>query len=164
MVYDATLFNTEPYYDDFDEDKKFLRMLFRPGYAVQARELTQLQTVVQNQIKNFGDHMFNDGSRILGGEISNQDTTFIRINKTDNAGATVDVANFLGLDVTTNTNGDFRKARVIHGISADSTTDDNYYVLCLQYLNGGSGGVYGSQFTEGENISGVCGSSDHCSI
>ena len=161
MVYDATLFNTEPYYDDFNEDKKFLRMLFRPGYAIQARELTQLQTVVQNQMKNFGDHMFNDGSRILGGEISNQDTTFIRINKADYTGATVDVANFLGVDVSTNTNGDFRKARVIHGISADTTTDDNYYVLCLQYLNGGSGGVYGSQFTEGENISGVCGSNTY---
>ncbi len=51
MVYSATLFNTDPYWDDFNEDKKFLRMLFRPGRAVQARELTQLQTIVQDQIK-----------------------------------------------------------------------------------------------------------------
>ena len=35
-----------PYYDDFDEDKNFKRILFRPGYAVQARELTQLQTIL----------------------------------------------------------------------------------------------------------------------
>ena len=31
-----------PYFDDFDDTKKFLRILFKPGYAVQARELTQL--------------------------------------------------------------------------------------------------------------------------
>ena len=38
-----TNFNVNPYYDDFSEDKKFLRLLFKPGYAVQARELTQIQ-------------------------------------------------------------------------------------------------------------------------
>jgi hypothetical protein len=36
-------FNTEPFFDDYSEDDKFHRILFRPGYAVQARELTQLQ-------------------------------------------------------------------------------------------------------------------------
>ena len=43
-----------PYYDDFDETKNFHRILFRPGYAVQARELTQIQTIMQNQIERFG--------------------------------------------------------------------------------------------------------------
>ena len=41
-------FNAEPYYDDFSEDKKFLKILFRPGYGVQARELNQLQSILQN--------------------------------------------------------------------------------------------------------------------
>jgi hypothetical protein len=50
-----TNFNVNPYYDDFDEDKKFLRLLFKPGYAVQARELTQLQTLLQNQTSRFGN-------------------------------------------------------------------------------------------------------------
>ena len=48
--YDPKLFNIDPYYDDYSEDKKFLRLLFRPGYGVQARELTQVQTIIQNQI------------------------------------------------------------------------------------------------------------------
>ena len=43
-----------PYYDDFNEEKNFYRVLFRPGYAVQARELTQLQTILQSQIERFG--------------------------------------------------------------------------------------------------------------
>jgi len=77
--YDPTLFNVNPYYDDFNEDKKFLRMLFRPGYAVQSRELTQLQTILQNQVERFGNHIFKDGSNIIGGEISTQTLNFVRI-------------------------------------------------------------------------------------
>ena len=46
----VTDLNVDPYYDDFDETKNFHRILFRPGAAVQARELTQSQTITQNQI------------------------------------------------------------------------------------------------------------------
>ena len=65
----ALNFNTTPYYDDFDEDKNFHRLLFRPGRAVQARELTQTQTVLQDQITKFGNHLFKDGSRVTGAEV-----------------------------------------------------------------------------------------------
>jgi hypothetical protein len=37
MAYDPTVFNVDPYYDDYSDDKKFLRVLYKPGYAVQAR-------------------------------------------------------------------------------------------------------------------------------
>ena len=57
---------TSPYYDDFDVEKDFHRILFKPGYAVQARELTQLQTILQEQIKRFGNFVFKDGSVVLG--------------------------------------------------------------------------------------------------
>ena len=50
--------NVAPYYDDFKEDKNFHRVLFRPGFAVQARELTQLQSILQNQVERFGSHVF----------------------------------------------------------------------------------------------------------
>ena len=61
-----TNLNVPPYYDDFDEDKRFHRILFRPSVAVQARELTQLQTILQNQIERFGNHVFKDGSVVQG--------------------------------------------------------------------------------------------------
>ena len=77
--YDPTLFNVSPYYDDFDEDKNFHRLLFKPGYAVQARELTQIQTVLQNQIERFGNHIFKEGSRVYGSEIVANDISFIRM-------------------------------------------------------------------------------------
>ena len=54
-----TDFNVSPYYDDFDESKKFHRILFRPAFAVQARELTQSQTQIQNQIERLSDHLFD---------------------------------------------------------------------------------------------------------
>ena len=65
----AINFNTDPYYDDFSEDKNFHHILFKPGVAVQARELNQVQSILQKQVSNFGSHVFKDGSRVLGGEI-----------------------------------------------------------------------------------------------
>ena len=67
--YDPELFNVDPYYDDFDQNKKYLKMLFRPGYALQARELTQVQSILQNQIERFGNFIFDDGSIVFGGQI-----------------------------------------------------------------------------------------------
>ena len=59
--------NVAPYYDDFDPNDKFNRVLFRPGFAVQARELTQLQSILQNQIERFGNHMFQEGTAVIPG-------------------------------------------------------------------------------------------------
>jgi hypothetical protein len=61
-----TDFNVPPYFDDFDEAKRYYRILFKPTYAVQARELTQSQTILQNQIQRFGDHVFRDGAIVEG--------------------------------------------------------------------------------------------------
>ena len=64
-----TDFNLSPYYDDFTESKKFHRILFRPSFAVQARELTQLQTILQKQIQRFSDHIFKEGAIVIPGNI-----------------------------------------------------------------------------------------------
>ena len=61
-------FNAAPYYDDFSESKGFYRILFRPGRAVQARELTQLQTQIQTQIGYLGKHFFKEGALVLDGQ------------------------------------------------------------------------------------------------
>jgi hypothetical protein len=54
-------YNISPYHDDYDEHKDFHQILFKPGYAVQARELTQLQTILRSQIEKFGNHIFKHG-------------------------------------------------------------------------------------------------------
>ena len=58
--------NTPPYFDDYDQEKNYHQVLFRPSTAIQARELTQLQTILQNQIERFGNHVFKDGTIVQG--------------------------------------------------------------------------------------------------
>lgn len=58
--------NVDPYFEDFNLTKQFYRVLFKPSYAVQARELTQMQTILQNQIEQFGDNIYKEGSIIKG--------------------------------------------------------------------------------------------------
>ena len=59
-------FPTKPYFDDFEEENNFLRVLFRPGYSVQTRELNQLQTILQDQIGVLADYSIPDGSKVIG--------------------------------------------------------------------------------------------------
>lgn len=83
-------FNIEPFFDDYSEDKKFHRILFRPGYAVQARELTQLQTILQQQIKRQGDHLFKNGAMIIPGQISiDTSTSYVRLKENISASSVV---------------------------------------------------------------------------
>lgn len=66
----ATNFNTGPYFDDFDKDNHFYRVLFKPGYAVQARELNQLQSILQHQVSSVGNHLFKKNSIVIPGGIA----------------------------------------------------------------------------------------------
>ena len=65
-----TNLNRTPYFDDYSPDKDFYKVLFKPGYSVQARELTTLQSILQNQIEKFGTHFFKEGSRVIPGAVT----------------------------------------------------------------------------------------------
>ena len=65
-----TNLNVSPYFDDFNADNDYYRVLFKPGYPVQARELTGLQSMLQNQIEKFGQHFFKEGTKVIPGNIS----------------------------------------------------------------------------------------------
>lgn len=72
--------NAAPYFDDFDIENQYHRVLFKPGYAVQARELTQLQTMLQSQIEQFGDNIFKEGSIVKGCNFTElDDLQFVRL-------------------------------------------------------------------------------------
>jgi hypothetical protein len=84
--------STSPYFDDYSEDKNFHRVLFKPGVAVQGRELTQSQTILQNQIKRVGDYLFTDGTKVTGHNPTvNLDSRTIRLNTVTSQGAALDV-------------------------------------------------------------------------
>lgn len=123
-------FNIEPYFDDFDESKNFQQILFRPGYAVQARELTQIQSILQRQIANFGSHIFRDGVIINGGDFTydNSDAKYIRLAGNETANAQL----FTGKFITDATNRTVR-AYVIEGFNA---TDTEPKTLVVRYITG----------------------------
>jgi len=78
-----TNLNISPYYDDFDKADNFYKILFKPGYPVQARELTGLQSLLQNQVESFGKHIFKEGSMVIPGGIEYDPTYFsAKINET----------------------------------------------------------------------------------
>lgn len=81
-------FNVDPYYDDFDPAKNYHRILFKPGYAVQARELTQSQTILQDQITKFADNIFKQNSPVTGGQVTtNFGCHFVKLQPTYNNAA-----------------------------------------------------------------------------
>lgn len=106
MAY-SDLASGTPYNDDFDELKNYLRVLFNPGRAVQARELTQLQTVLQNQVAKIGSHLFENGSRIIQAEIKTDlDKPTITLATTDSGGNTITIDDtWVGQTITGSSTG-----------------------------------------------------------
>ena len=136
-----TNFNIAPYYDDFDGAKNFHRILFRPGFAVQARELTQLQTILQAQTTRFGDHIFKEGSKVFGGDVTlNTQVNSLKLESAYDS-ATVQVGSFDGKTITGGTSG--AKGLVIR---AEALTVTDQPTLIFSKLGGGD-------FLDGETIS-----------
>ena len=78
-----TNLNVSPYFDDFNEDKNYNKVLFKPGFPIQSRELTTLQSILQGQIEKFGQHFFKEGSMIVPGGIFYDNKYFaVRIDPT----------------------------------------------------------------------------------
>ena len=133
----STDLNVAPYYDDFDKDDNFVRTLFRPGFAIQARELTQLQSVLQNQIEQGFSHMFKDGTVVIPGQSAflggKNAARYIRIQSTF-SGETIDHTQYINAEnpviITGATTG--IKFMVTHAVAA-TTTDP--VTLFGQYIN-----------------------------
>ena len=70
MATNNSIKSQSPYYDDFDPTKDFLQVLFRPGYPVQARELSTLQSFAQEQTKRLGESIYRPGTFIKGAEVN----------------------------------------------------------------------------------------------
>jgi hypothetical protein len=133
-------FNVDPYYDDFDQTKNFHRILFKPGRAVQARELTQAQTILQDQVTKFADNIFKQNSPVTGGQVTtNFNCYYIKLQATYNNTA-IDITQFDGLLVKNATGTVI--ARVIAYAAATGTDSAT---LVVSYKSG-------SQFQNGDVI------------
>lgn len=143
-----TVLNQSPFWDDFDEGKNYHRVLFRPGVAVQARELTQLQTILQNQIERFGENIFKVGTVIKGCTQSfDSNYQYVKIldNQVDGQPCNMDLyANTLVIGSAN------LRAYVVNTVTGLQTQDPDLNTLYVKYLNTGTGGE--KLFTEGTTL------------
>jgi len=137
----TTNFNQDPYYDDFDDDKNYYRVLFKPGNAVQSRELTQLQSTLQDQIKKFGDHVFKTGSVVTGGQITIQNVAYINI-ASSYSGQDISYLNFDKQVIINSANT--KRAYVLKSYGAVSANNEPITFIVNQ--------LYGDPFTVNETI------------
>ena len=126
--------NVSPYYDDFTEGSNFHRVLFRPAFSVQARELTQLQTILQNQVKYTSD--FNNGKALIPGEIV-LDTDLSYVALTIDLSGTDTISNIVGTVIGTS---DGVYARIVSATSREvlQITDDDTLTIWVSYLKSGT--------------------------
>ena len=145
-----TNLNVSPYFDDFDATKNFYKVLFKPGYPVQARELTTLQSILQDQISSLGKSIFKDGSVVIPGEVSYDPNYYaVKINPIH-----------LGLDVEfyykeligKRLFGDFSQiTAVVQNVVSRNNSIENVTTLYVKYLNSNSNNENLS-FIDGETL------------
>jgi hypothetical protein len=142
----AINFNTDPYFDDYSEADGFHRILFKPGVAVQSRELNQLQTILQNQVSRFGNHVFKPGSLVIPGNIKfDKNVNFVKLLTTFNS-EDIEVANYLNREMIGQTSG--VRAQVINVEEGTATDPPTIFV---KYLDSGASRTAGA-FSAAEDI------------
>src|ERR1700722_18253461 len=76
-------FNILPYNDDYINTDLYYRVLFKPSVAVQARELTTLQSILQNQIAFLGNSLYQPGSMVIPGQLATDpNTVYVQLQPT----------------------------------------------------------------------------------
>ena len=147
----AIKLNVEPYYDDFETatavdglspKEKYNQILFRPGHAVQARELTQIQSILQNQVNSMGNHLFKEGAMVIPGGISYENyQDFVKLATSSAASLT----SLKGKVMTGGTSG--VTAKVVAVAAAAGSDPDTLY---LKYQTTGTSQA--KEFAAGETL------------
>ena len=150
--YTTTLFKTK-YRDDFADSDHYHRILFNSGNQLQARELTQMQTIIQKEIERFGRNVFKEGASVVpGGMTVNNKYEFVKVDASTSL-----PSNTSGMinDIFTGQTSGVR-AKIIEIVPADALTGDPA-TLYITYTNrsAGSSGTTPIRFTPGEQITGA---------
>ena len=143
-----TNLNTSPYFDDFNPSKEYYKVLFKPGYPVQARELNNLQSILQNQIETFGEHFFKDGAKVIPGN-----TTYSRnypCVEIENLYLGVPVSQYSSQLVgTTITGRDSGVTAVVRQVVNSAISERGTTIVYVSYLSSGTDNI-AETFFDGE--------------
>ena len=146
-----TNLNVAPYFDDFDANNDYYKVLFKPGYPVQARELTTLQSILQNQIEKFGQHFFKEGAKVIPGNTSYTDNyPAIQI---ENSYLGIPVSDYInqliGAKITGQTSG---VTAVVNKVILSNESERGNTTLYVSYLGSNSSDKSTVQFSNGEEL------------
>ena len=144
-----TNLNVAPYFDDFEPQSNYYKVLFKPGYPVQARELTTLQSILQNQIEDVGNHLFKEGAAVIPGG-TNYEQYFYGIQiQAEYLGVPVQLYldQIVGKTITGATSG--VTAKVVAYITNEESERGNF-TLYLNYQNSSSTDAATATFLNGE--------------
>lgn len=142
--------NISPYYDDFDAEKNFYKVLFNPGRPIQARELTTLQSILQNQIESFGSHMFKEGSMVIPGNIAYDGQFYsVKLNPT-NFGIDISlyIDKFIGKKITGQISG---TTAIIQYVALPDNINVNDLTIYVKYLDSDNNFIF-NPFEDGESL------------
>ena len=140
----STNLNKAPYFDDFDPNSNFYKVLFRPGFSIQSRELTTLQSILQNQVESLAKANFKQGSVVLPGElIVDKQYSYVKVSSFTN---NLQITDYVGKKMTGNSSGVIATV-----VNAAAATDTDSATLFVKYENGGTN-TTSVQFSEGETI------------
>ena len=146
-----TNLNVSPYFDDFDQNKNYYRVLFKPGYPVQARELTTLQSILQNQIEKFGDHVFKEGAKVIPGQTSYNN--FYNAVELNNEFLGVDVSSYINFLVGVKIRGERSGiTAIINRTLTANESERGNVTIYVSYLTANTQNNESFFFEDGENI------------
>jgi hypothetical protein len=146
-----TNLNVSPYFDDFDANNDYYRVLFKPGYPVQARELTTLQSILQNQIEKFGQHFFKEGSKVIPGNTAYNALYYaVQLNNTYlGVPVTAYADQLIGSKITGQTSG---ITAVVEKVLSPSDSERGNITLYVSYIGSSTQNNSTQQFFDGESL------------
>ena len=144
-----TNLNVAPYFDDFDPQSNYYKVLFKPGFPVQARELTGLQSILQNQVEEMGNHFFKEGAKVIPGDLTYIQNFYGVQIEPEFLGVPVGIYldQIVGTTITGATSG--VTAKVVSYIT-DQESERGTYTLYLNYENSATSDEEVSTFLDSE--------------
>ena len=146
-----TNLNVAPYFDDFDAADDFHKVLFKPGYPVQARELTNLQSILQNQVEKFGQHFFKEGARVIPGNTGYTQLYYCVQLQNNFQGIPVSayIDQLIGQKITGEDSG---VTAVVDKVLLADDSERNNLTLYINYLASNTTNNQTQTFSDGENL------------
>jgi hypothetical protein len=147
-----TNLNVAPYFDDFDANNDYHRVLFKPGYPVQARELNNLQSILQNQIERFGQHFFKEGAKVIPGNTGYNSVYYcVQLNNIfQGVPVSAYAEQLVGSKITGEVSG---VSAVVDKILLPEDSENGNLTLYINYLNTNPSDNQTLQFSDGESLS-----------